>query len=368
MSRCSATRKKRWPGLTADHSHGFGTQRTSTASVLFLRYSMNERFLHIRRLAVAATLIACGVVSVSCGRDDRLELLVRHNAPPEQPQHRTLLHVADLLSERTGGQIILTVQPSISIVDHEEVILEGLRDIAMASLAGLSRFYPPLGAFEAPYMFRSVDHFYATVDSDVGQRIRREFEARSGFHVLDIWHQGYRHVTLVDTPARTPEEFSSVRLRVPSNIMFVEAARILGAQPISASFENVAVGLRSGMFDGQENPLPTIAAMEFDRLSNYLVLTSHVLSTITPIMSKQHWESLSCRDQQIIEQTFRDGRVYNREIIEADENRLIDEFADAGLEIIRPDLGVFRERARGSWRKYEELWGASLVDEIQAVE
>lgn len=334
---------------------------------LSLGYAMNNCIPFIRRTAFAAILVACGVVSVSCGRDDRVELLARHNAPPEQPQHRTLLHVADLLSERSGGRITLTVQPSISIVDHEEVILEGLRDIAMASLAGLSRFYPPLGAFEAPYMFRSVDHFYATVDSDVGRRIRREFEARSGFHMLDIWHQGHRHVTLVDKPARTPEEFSSVRLRVPSNIMFVEAARILGAQPISATFENVAVGLRSGMFDAQENPLPTIAAMEFHTLSSYLVLTSHVLSTITPIMSKQHWESLSFRDQQIIGQAFLDGRTYNREIIEADESRLIQKFADAGLEIIRPDLDVFRERARASWARYEELWGTSLVDEIQAV-
>ncbi len=320
------------------------------------------------RIALTAALF-CAVAAVfsGCSRDDTVALLVRHNAPPEQPQHRALLRVAKLLEDRTDGRIMMEVIASLPVPGQMDDIRAGAREIGMTGAQGIADFFPPFAVFEAPYVFRDLDHFYATIRSPIGQRILRESEEVSNIHVLDVWHQGVRQVTLRDIPAQTPAEFGNVKLRIPGAVMFVEAAKVLGALPTTMAFENVNLGLRSAIIDGQENPLPTIKAMGFQEHCKYLVLTNHIIGTILPAINGDYWRGLSPTDQETITQAFREGGDYNRRIIEEEEARLVEEFANQGMIVLRPDLTVFRERAERTWLGFRELWGDSLVAEIQAV-
>lgn len=328
----------------------------------------NDNVPVMLRIALTTALfcVVAGVLS-GCSRDDTVALLVRHNAPAEQPQHRALLRVAELLESRTNGRITMTVIALLPVPGQMEDIRAGSREIGMTGAQGVADFFPSFAVFEAPYVFRDLDHFSAMIRSPIGQRILRESEDASNIHVLDVWHQGVRQVTLRNIPAQTPAEFGNVKLRIPGAVMFVEAAKVLGALPTTMAFENVNLGLRSGIIDGQENPLPTIKAMGFQEHCKYLVLTNHIVGVILPVINGDYWRELSPDDQDIITQAFREGGEYNRRIIEEEEARLVEEFADQGMIVLHPDLTVFRERAERTWLGFRELWGDSLVAEIQAV-
>jgi TRAP-type transport system periplasmic protein len=310
----------------------------------------------------------CGLGLAGCfSGPDKIELLVRHNAPAEQPMHRALLLVRESLKSRSDGRISLLVEGLKSIPNHIDIVAESDHDVAMVSMAGLAAYSPPLAAFEAPYMFRDVEHFYKTVGGPIGRELLGEAERRSGLHVIDVWHQGLRQVTLRDTPASTPAEFGRIKLRVPGSTMFVEAARALGALPTTMSFGNVYVALRSGIVDGQENPLPTIRAMRFNEVCKYLVLTGHMVGTIVPVIGARLWMALSEGDRGIISAAFAEGGLGNRGIIAVEEERLVSEMAAGGMVVLRPDVEPFRRRAAQSWNRFQEIWGDSLVDRIQRV-
>ncbi len=281
--------------------------------------------------------------------------------------HRALVHVADALRRRSDGRIELRVRHSVSAPEPIPFVRENGGEIAMVSASGLSRYHPPLAAFEAPYMFRDLDHFYMTFDAPIGRDLLSAVEHKARVHVIRVWHQGIREVTLRDQIARTPEEFAEITLRVPAATQFVEAARVLGALPTTMPFESIAIGLRAGLVDGQENPLPTIKAMGFDRLCRYLILTHHMIGTIAPIVSLDYWTALSPADRDMIESAFVDGGLYNRLIIEEAERELVEAFAEGGMTVVEPELAVFRQRASASWRRFEDLWGPDLVGQIQAV-
>ncbi len=282
--------------------------------------------------------------------------------------HIALVHVGELLNQRTAGRIRLRIEPRRAIPSQMDIVARSDRELAMVSLAGLASYHPPLAAFEAPYVFRDVDHFYRTVRSRIGKEVISEAERQSGLHVLGVWHQGLRQVTLRDRPATTPEEFGNIKLRVPASMMFVEAAKTLGALPTTMPFSNVHIALRAGVIDGQENPLPTIYAMGVDEVCRYLVLTSHMIGSIAPVIGSDLWQRLAKADQEIVEQAFQDGGARNRRIVEEEESRLLAELAAGGMTVLRPELEPFRRRAEQSWRRFNDIWGDSLVARIQQVQ
>ena len=326
---------------------------------------MRRRLATARRWAGCLALLLAGC---SSGGEDGMRLLLPHSAPAGQPQHRALMHVSRLLEERTGGRILLTVKAATPIANQFATIVESDRELAMTGPGDFAEFYPPLSALEAPYMFRDVDHFRRTVRGPIGREMIRESERLSKRHIMDVWLQGVRQVTLRDRPATTPEQFGTIKLRVPGSIMFVEAAKVLGALPTTMTFSNVYVALRAGVVDGQENPLPTIKATGFHEPCKYLVLTGHMIGAILPYMGQRLWNTLSPEDQETLTGAFREGGEYNRRIIEEEERRLVAEFERGGMTVLRPDVRPFRARAEQSWTRFTELWGDSLVARIQAVQ
>lgn len=322
-------------------------------------YAMNRR-------RCSLIVIGCAVLLWGCARGDRpVRILLREGVVPEgQPVYRTLLQVGKVLGERTAGRIQFSFVPASADIDSSSQIVCLL---AMPSINGLAEYYRPLGVLEAPYMFRNLDHFYHAIDSPIGQRLLRETEQRAQQHVLDVWHLGVRQVTLRDRPATTPDEFGFIKLRVPPALMSVEVAKVLGALPTTITFQDVYANLRAGTIDGQENPLPTIKAMGFNALCRYLVLTDHVIATTVPTLTDHHWGKLTPEDREAVTQAFRDVRNYNRLLIAEQERNLVAEFERGGMIVLKPDIEPFRRRAEQSWRRFSDVWGDSLVPQIQAI-
>lgn len=317
----------------------------------------------LRSYSLLCLVLTTLVVGCS-GKERPIKIfLMEETVPKGQPTYRTLLKVGEVLKRRTDGRIQFAFLPIGTDVDSSS---QTVCMLSMPSINGLAEYYRPLGALEAPYMFRDIDHFYRAIDSPVGQRLIREAEPRAEQHVLDVWLLGVRQVTLRDRPATTPDEFGFIKLRVPTALMAVEVAKVLGALPMTIEFKDVYVNLRAGTIDGQENPLPTIKTMGFNRLCRYLVLTNHVIATTVPALSDHHWAKLSPEDRAIVKQAFRDMRIYNRLLIDEQERRLVEELQGEGMVVLRPELAPFRRRAEQSWRRFSDVWGDSLVTQIQA--
>ena len=257
-----------------------------------------------------------------------------------------LIDVATLLRQSSGGMVTLEVAAEQSPPGEVVMAPEGQHSVNMTNLAAVAESYLPLGAFEAPYMFRNLDHFSQTMDSPLGKRLLDDGMRRAEMRILDVWALGVREVTLRDTPASTVEGFSQVKLRVPPAIMFVEGARALGAQPTTMSLDDVYTALRTGTVDGQENALATIKLRDFQHVCRYLVLTHHKIGTVVPALPDSVWETIPAAHQDLILAAFRQGRDRNIRYIREEESRLVSEFEAEGMQTLRPDLDPFRARAR----------------------
>ena len=61
-------------------------------------------------------------------------------------------------------------------------------------------------------------------------------------------------------PVRVPGDLEGMKLRTPRGTWRVKLFQQFGANPVPMAFSDVLLALRTGVVDGQENPLAQIRA------------------------------------------------------------------------------------------------------------
>jgi TRAP-type C4-dicarboxylate transport system substrate-binding protein len=72
------------------------------------------------------------------------------------------------------------------------------------------------------------------------------------------------------------KDFVGLKIRVITNPINLDWARVLGANPTPMVFPEVYAVLESKALDGQENSLSVISANKMYEVQQYLTITNHV--------------------------------------------------------------------------------------------
>jgi len=293
-----------------------------------------------------------------------------HDGATAQPYHPALELTAKIIAEKTNNEVNMQIFPSGQLGSQQEQMLatiQGTQEMWMSNPAWLAQYSPRVGILGAAYLFRDLDHMYKVLRGPIGEDLFKELPAKIGVRVVDVWYLGTRQTTLRDKPASTPEEFKGIKLRAPGAPTYIEAVRVLGANPTPMGFGEVYMALKTGVIDGQENPLTTIKSSKFYEVTKYLVLTSHMVDSIIPQINERTWKSLKPEFQKIVTEAFREGGKYNDKLILDGEASLVEELQKGGMTVIKPNLELFRARARQIPDRFKNLWEEGMIEKIQAV-
>ena len=109
------------------------------------------------------------------GSDKKVRVLRISSVLPEtHPTHKAMLYFAEMVKERTKGEIEVKVFPSSQLGEQRDG-LEGLKlgtlEMALASTGPLGQFVPVLDVFNLPYIFRDVDHMHKALAGGPGKKM-----------------------------------------------------------------------------------------------------------------------------------------------------------------------------------------------------
>jgi len=257
-------------------------------------------------------------------------------------------HLAQRIAE-AGVGLEVSVFPAAQLGSEAELLeqlVAGELELAIAGPSFLAMWYPEIGAFDAAYVFRDLDHMLEVAHGELIQPLWDELLKRYGVRVLDTWVYGSRHITS-NKPIRHPDDLRGFRLRLPAARVWQASGEALGASPMPVAFAEVYMALQQGMADGQENPVPTIQAMGFHEVQKYLNLTGHIQSSIQILVNERVWQRLSAEQQNALQQTIRELGLAVREGTLRDEQAILARWReDRVLEVVDDvDLDAFRHRA-----------------------
>src|SRR5690606_32865723 len=140
---------------------------------------MKARFL----IAAAMTLAACS--SALAQTNIRFADTLSANDTHNQAARR----MADMLKERTGGKLTMTVHPAGEL-GSDNAILEGVRlrslDIALAGKPCFTQSAPRLNVLDLPFLFRDAAHAHKVTDGPTGEALLTDLE-RNRMMGLGFW-------------------------------------------------------------------------------------------------------------------------------------------------------------------------------------
>ncbi len=281
----------------------------------------------------AVGILSAGGQSEEAGAETRA-LTFAHVFATDHPVHVALLEANEMLKEKSGGRLELTIYPNGTFANYNDAVQAVIMgQLDMAPLDSASEYLPKSGVLLGPYVFRSYAHWNNFKKSGLYGNLKNEISEAVGVKQLDHYNFGFRNVT-GNKPLTKLSDFERLKLRVVNFPPYNEVATIFNAVGTSLPIGDVYMGLQTGVVDAQENPLTQIVTMKFYEVQDYLMFTRHMLAVAGTIMSESTWNSLSADDQKLIEEvfTFEANRI--DQIVQENENALANQVKSYGMTII----------------------------------
>ncbi|MBL6458592.1 sialic acid TRAP transporter substrate-binding protein SiaP [Belnapia sp. T6] len=293
-----------------------------------------------------------------------------HVQPPEGEINRGILRAAELLRERSGGRLRIDNFPSSQLGGERDMLSQvssGTLDLCITGPGVLGSWVRPLSILESPFLTSDFAQLQKMFEHPAVQAMRRQLAEQRSMRVLGPWYYGTRHLTTRDRPVRQPEDLKGLKIRVPEAPLFLDMMRTLGAAPTPMSLGEVYLSLQTGVIDGQENPLPTIAANKFMEVQKYVNLTGHILVPLVPVLSEQSWTALPPADRELLIAALAEGGALGGQLTRESEQRLRGEFEARGTSFIDSDRPAFQRALAPMFARYEEVWGRGVHAALQAL-
>lgn len=292
-------------------------------------------------------------------------------AGPQQPEVLGLRVFADELNRLSNGRIKVQIFHSGQLGNQQTQIIGVMRgtiEMTFADPNTLAQFDRRVGVLGAAYLFRDINHMYKVMLGPIGkeyfERLAREHRLRP----LDVWYLGTRQLNLKDKAVYRPDDMKGLKLRMPDSPLWIAMGRALGANPTPLGFEELYLALKTGVIDGQDNPLPADYAQKFYEVTKYIVLTNHQIGMLWPSINEDLWQGLPEKYKAWIIEALHRARDYQNKIVLDSERRLVEEFRSKyGMKIIYPDIEAFKKNAKKIYSDFEDEWGRGVYEKIQGI-
>ena len=299
----------------------------------------------------------------------KVVLKLGHIAEPVHPYGQGAEKFAELVKEKSGGDIIVKVFPSSQLGGQKDLIeglIFGTVDMALVGTAVLGQFQPQISIFDLPFLFQDREHAYKSLDT-VGMDLGKALEPK-GIKLLGYMENGIRHVTNNVREVKTPADMKGLKIRVMTNKIYIEMMKSLGASPTPMAFGELYSAMQQGTVDGQENPSAHIWTKRFFEVQKYASKTAHSYAPEPLVMSMISWSRLSPAQQKIITSAAKEAIDWQREFSTKKDQEYWKLIEDTGkIKITEVDRTEFMKATKPVYDKFASVVGQDNIDKINAL-
>jgi len=272
---------------------------------------------------------------------DKVVLKVAHVGAPVSPQQGAADIFVELVKEKTNGTVEIQVFGSSTLGD-ESALVEGMAlgtiDGGIVSAGLYGGYFPLMGAFEIPFLFRDRAHTVAVNSGPLGAEILARLSEEANLKALAIWEHGFRHVTNNVRPIKNPIDFAGLNIRSPEVPVYSAPLRALGANPVPMAFSELYVALERGVVDGQHNPLLHVEGQRFYEVQDYLSMLDFAYTPNVLALSNKAWNRLSETQQAQVLEAANEAGIKWSATAESEETRLLEELKGKMSVVDRDEL------------------------------
>jgi C4-dicarboxylate-binding protein DctP len=293
-----------------------------------------------------------------------------HDMPEDSAQHVAALKYAELVKERTKGQVEIKVFPAQQLGTDPEMVQQaqmGTLEIVLPPTAKISGFAAQLQLADLPFLFPSKETCYQVLDGPVGDKVLALLDAK-GLKGVSFWESGFKQIT-ANKAIRKPEDFAGMKVRVMESPLLIAQYKQVKANPVPIDFAETYNALQQGVVDAQENPLVSIVNMKFYEVQKYTMLSNHGFLGYAFLFSKKVYDGLPADIQKVMRDTARELASFERQDTARREAGYVERIKKGGSQIVTlspQELQSFENAFRPVHQQFAKTIGEDLLKETYA--
>lgn len=334
-----------------------------------------KRFSHAWVLFIVFVL--AGALVAGCGgtksdsktaTSSQKVIKLGHCHPPDSQFHQGSVKFAELVAQKTNGQVKIEVFHSSQIGDEPE-LAEGIRmgtvDAALLATGNLTKYESKFNVFDLPFLFRDYAHADKVLSGEVGDYLSKELEKKD-IKILSFWESGFRHYVNNKRPVKAPEDLKGLKLRVPDWQVLTASTKALGANCVPMPFGEVYLACQQGVVDGQEGPVFAIKSAKMYEVQKYMVLDGHTYTPMVLAINPNVFKSLTAEQQKAVLEAAKEAGIYEKKLIRDKEVEELKFLETEGKMVIErnPDNAKWREATKSVYEQFGDKIGKDLIQKI----
>ena len=294
-----------------------------------------------------------------------IELTMAVNGTDNQIDARVGDYFAQLVEERSGGNVTVAVFPNDQLANGNasrgiEMIASGSVDLAAYATCTLPVVDEKLPVATIPWIFDDYAQAREIIDT-TGGAYYAERLALKNMTYLGSFHNGFRQITNSKHEVSEPADMEDLKIRVPGSVVYMGFFRALGADPTSMNWSEVFTAIQQGTIDGQENGVSITSTSKMQEVQDYLTMWNYSYENDLFVANTEVWESLEPETRDLLQECATEACEWGRDTLEAEEAEILEEFEAAGMTITyltEEEQAAFDEAIAGFKAEMIDYFGA----------
>lgn len=333
---------------------------------------MVVRFFQVACMAGLVTGLVSASVVTAQSADYTMK--IGHVSAVTQPISTCIEVMKTHIETYSSGRIAVEHYPAGQLGNYRENVEQvqlGSLELTYSTGGGISNIFPPIQAFDIPYLFngdRVIDRVMD--DPELNAKLRKDvLEATGTVRLLGMsGDHGWRSF-FTTTEVQSAADLADLKIRTIESPISMELVSSLGANPTPVSWPEVYTSLATGIVTGTKNSLSDIIDMNFTDFIKYGVLDNHTYITFFWWVNDPWLQSLPEDLRSVVLDGFEAGKTTCAGLIDATMLPKFEKWAEVGgkLHIPTPEERegfIAGQKAVADW--YVSNYGSEYFDLLKA--
>lgn len=230
----------------------------------------------------AMTAVIASSTGIAYGADYTMK--IGHVSAVTQPITTCIDVMKSYIETYSNRRIAVEHYPAGQLGNYRENVEQvqlGSLELTYTTGGGISNIFPPIQAFDIPYLFRSDRVINKVMDDPIlAKKLRDDvLAATDTVRLLGMsGNHGWRSF-FTETEVKSAEDLAGLKVRTIESPISMELVRALGANPTPVPWPEVYTSLATGIVSGTKNSLSDVIDMSFTDKIKFGVLDKHTFIT-----------------------------------------------------------------------------------------
>jgi len=278
----------------------------------------------------------------------QVRLNLSHNQDSSTAVHKSMVYMADRVSEQTDGELIIRIYPNSQLGSQREsmeLMQIGAIDMVKSNASELEAFAPAYGAFNLPYIFLDREHYYRALSSSAAQDILDSSVSR-GFVGLTYYDGGSRSF-YANKPINTPADLAGMKIRVQPSPTAIKMIQSMGGAPTPLAYSELYTALQQSVVDGAENSVMALTKARHGEVAKVFSRDEHTMIPDVLLISTKSLSRLNLHHRKVLIASARESMNYMKALWAQETTAAEQQALSMGVTFVDVDKQPFVDAVSG---------------------